>query len=99
MDLGYADAAPLRIGEDNEACIAQAEPGIRHFRKARHCEVRLRFLQQLAVDKQAEFTYTPSEFQLADFLTNLLTVPSPSDSVMSSRPRLEFASTRRYDGS
>ena len=24
MDLGYADATPLRIGEDNAACIAQA---------------------------------------------------------------------------
>ena len=40
MDLGYADAAPLHIGEDNEACIAQAESGIRHVRKAKHYEVR-----------------------------------------------------------
>ena len=72
MDLGYADAAPLRIGEDNAACIAQAESGIRHVRKAKHYEVRLRFLQQLVVDKQVEFTYTPSELQLADFFTKPL---------------------------
>ena len=72
MDLGYADAAPLRIGEDNAACIAQAESGIRHVRKAKHYEVRLRFLQQLVVDNQVEFTYTPSELQLADFFTKPL---------------------------
>ena len=72
MDLGYADAAPIRIGEDNAACIAQAESGIRHVRKAKHYEVRLRFLQQLVVDKQVEFTYTPSELQLADFFTKPL---------------------------
>ena len=88
MDLGYAGAAPLRIGEDNAACIAQELPGIRYFRKDKHYEARLRFLQQLAVDKQVEFTYTPSELQLADFSLNLLTVTSSSDSAMSSCPRL-----------
>ena len=56
MDLGYADAAPIRIGEYNAACIAQEEYGTRHVRKAKHYEVRLCFLQQLAVNKQAEFT-------------------------------------------
>jgi len=88
MDLDYTDAAPLRIGEDNAACIAQELPGIRYFRKDKHYEARLRFLQQLAVDKQVEFTYTPSELQLADFSLNLLTVTSSSDSAMSSCPRL-----------
>jgi len=68
MDLGYADAAPLRIGEDNAACIAQAESGIRHVRKAKHYEVRLRFLQQLVFDKQVEFTYTPSELRFRDVI-------------------------------
>ena len=84
MDHGYADAEPLRIGEDNAACIAQAESGIRHVRKAKHYEVRLRFLQQLVVDKQVEFTYTPSELQLADFSLNLLKVSISSVSVISS---------------
>ena len=72
MDHGYADAEPLRIGEDNAACIAQAESGIRHVRKAKHYEVRLRFLQQLVVDKQVEFMYMPSELQLVDFFTKPL---------------------------
>jgi len=52
MDLGYTDAAPLRIGEDNAACIAQAESGIMFGRPS-----TTRFiLQQLVVDKQVDFT-------------------------------------------
>ena len=74
IDLGYADASQLRIGEDNAVCITQAKYGIRHVRKAKHYEVRLRFLRKLVVDKQVEFTYTPSELQLADFSPNLSTV-------------------------
>ena len=37
------DAQPLEIAEDNAACIAQANSGIKHVRNAKHYEVRLRF--------------------------------------------------------
>ena len=63
---------PLQIGEDNAACIAQANAGIKHVRNAKHYEVKLRFLQQLVVDQKIKFEYCPTELQLADFFTKPL---------------------------
>ena len=65
---------PIRIAEDNSAAIAQAEAGLMHIRNAKHYAVRLRFLQQLVVDREIEFVYTPTDQQLADFLTKPLDV-------------------------
>ena len=73
FDLGYAQSSDtLQIAEDNSACIAQAESGLRHVRKAKHYEVRLRFLQQLVVDREIEFVYCPTDRMLADFFTKPL---------------------------
>ena len=58
--------------EDNAACIAQAKSGIRHVKNAKHYQVKLRFLQQLVVDKDIDFVYCPTEQQLADFFTKPL---------------------------
>jgi len=65
---------PIRIAEDNSAAIAQVEAGLMHIRNAKHYAVRLRFLQQLVVDREVEFIYTPTDQQLADFLTKPLDV-------------------------
>ena len=43
---------PIRIAEDNSAAIAQVEAGLMHIRNAKHYAVRLRFLQQLVVDRE-----------------------------------------------
>ena len=73
LDLGITDTKrPLQIGEDNSACISQAKSGIRHVRNAKHYQVKLRFLQQLAVDKDVDFVYCPTDQQLADFFTKPL---------------------------
>jgi len=73
VDLGVCDGTqPLQIAEDNAACIAQAQAGLRHVRNAKHYEVRLRFLQQLVLDKQVQFKYCPTDLQLADLLTKPL---------------------------
>jgi len=45
-----------------------------HIRNAKHYAVRLRFLQQLVLDKEVEFVYTPTDDQLADFMTKQLDV-------------------------
>ena len=45
---------------------------MRHVRNAKHYEVRLRFLQQLVVDKEVEFQYCPTDRMIADFLTKPL---------------------------
>jgi hypothetical protein len=72
-DLGLTeDVQPIQIAEDNAACIAQANSGIRHVRNAKHYALRLRFLQQLVVDKQIEFKYCPTEVQYADMFTKPL---------------------------
>ena len=71
LDL-MSENVPLQIAEDNSACIAQAEAGLRHVRNAKHYEVKLRFLQQMVVDKIIEFVYCPTDLQLADFFTKPL---------------------------
>ena len=73
IDLGLLpESTPIQIGEDNSACIAQAQAGLRSIRNAKHYEVRLRFLQQLVVDGDVTFVYVPTELQLADFCTKVL---------------------------
>ena len=73
VDLGYAPAgSAVKIAEDNSAAIAQATAGIRQVRNAKHYEIRLRFLQQLVVDKHVDFIYCPTDRQLADLFTKPL---------------------------
>ena len=72
IDLKLAGESPLRIMEDNSACIAQAEAGLKYVRNAKHYEVKLRFLQQRVVDKEVEFEYCPTDRQVADFFTKPL---------------------------
>jgi len=71
-ELGYSNGKPLQIAEDNAACFAQAETGLRHVRNARHYAVRLRFLQELVVNKEVAFKYCPTNYQLADIFTKSL---------------------------
>ena len=72
LDLKLIKKVPLQIAEDNSACIAQAESGLRAVRNAKHYEVKLAFLQQLVVDAEIEFVYCPTDIQLADFFTKPL---------------------------
>ena len=67
-----SDDKPIQIAEDNSAAISQAAAGIRAVRKAKHYEVRLRFLQELVSSKAIEFVYCPTDIQLADLLTKPL---------------------------
>ena len=46
------DDHSLNIADNNAACIAQANSGIKHLRNAKHYEVRLRFLQQKSLTKK-----------------------------------------------
>jgi hypothetical protein len=73
LELGMTlEDTPIKIMEDNSACIAQAEGGIHHVRNAKHYEVKLRFLQESIVNKAIEFVYCPTDNQLADFFTKPL---------------------------
>ena len=73
FDLGvHTEKQPLQIAEDNAACIAQANTGLRHVKNAKHYQVKLRFLQQLVVDRDVEVVDCPTQHQLADFFTKPL---------------------------
>ena len=72
LDLKLIKKVPMQIAEDNSACIAQANGGLRHVRNAKHYEVKLAFLQQLVVDREVEFVYCPTDKQIADFFTKPL---------------------------
>jgi hypothetical protein len=52
---------PSQITEYNSACIAQADSGLRHDRNANIIKLSFDFLQQLVVDKGAEFAYCPTD--------------------------------------
>ena len=77
IDLGLmAEDATIVIAEDNSAAISQAEAGIRHIRKAKHYELKLRWLQELVLSKEVCFRYTPTTQQLADLFTKPLELDS-----------------------
>ena len=73
IDLGLMSSnSSFQIAEDNSACIAQAEAGLRHVRNAKHYEIKLRFLQTAVVEQIVAFVYCPTNHQLADFFTKPL---------------------------
>ena len=72
FDLKVIEKRPLQIAEDNAACIAQANNGIRHVRNAKHYEVKLAFLQQLVADEVIQFVYWPTSHQVGDVFTKPL---------------------------
>ena len=86
FDLGIMDEGTMiQIQEDNSACIAQADSGLRHQRNAKHCEVKLRFLQQDTVNGTVQFVYCLTGKQLADFFTK----PFEEELFMKFRNRLK----------
>ena len=77
VDLGLmSESAGIVIAEDNSAAISQAESGIRHIRKAKHYELKLRWLQELVLSKEVSFRYTPTKEQTADLFTKPLDLDS-----------------------
>jgi hypothetical protein len=46
--------------------------GLKNIKKAKHYEVKLRFLQQLILQKKVVLEYCPTDKQLADFFTKPL---------------------------
>lgn len=62
----------ITLFEDNQACIAQCEGGLKHVRRAKHYAVWLHFLQYHVMQKNVKFLYTPTFLQLADLLTKNL---------------------------
>ena len=67
-ELGI-DHGPIVLREDNSACIAQGNNGIRLVRNAKHYMVKLRWLQQVTTDGDVSIRFEPTSTQLADCFT------------------------------
>ena len=57
--------------EDNQSCIYLAR-NLKSRRTAKHFEIRVRFLQQMVLDKEIQFVYVGTTDQVADMLTKPL---------------------------
>ena len=73
---GILESEPLRLHEDNQACIQLAH-NLRGSKAAKHYELRLRFLHEQVRDKNVEFVKINTVGQLADAFTKAL----PRDSL------------------
>ena len=71
QELGI-DHGPIILHEDNSACIAQGNGGLRLVRNAKHYSTKLRWLQQVIVNGDVIFEYCPTAEQLADTFTKPL---------------------------
>jgi hypothetical protein len=75
-DAGLRDSTiPLTVYEDNNACI-QMGHSLRGSQKAKHYELRLRFLNEQIREKNIEFSRIGTTNQLADGFTKSLTLPN-----------------------
>ena len=70
-----APGTPLRIWEDNNACLQLAH-SIKGSKAARHFAIRLRFLNEAVHDGAIEFARIDTKLQLADGFTKALPGPA-----------------------
>ena len=84
-ELGFPEqvTAPTILYEDNQSCIYLAR-NLKSRRTAKHFEIRLRFLQQMVLDKEIQFEHIGTLDQVADMLTK----PLPESQFLNLRSRL-----------
>ena len=82
-ELGV-DHGKIFLHEDNSAAISQGAGGLRLVRNAKHYAIKLRWLQQVIVDGDIGFVYTPTKEQLADCFTK----PNDEDLFLKFRKQL-----------
>ena len=71
-EVAFSGPLPIWIGGDSSSAISQAGSGIRHVRNAKHCECRLRWLQEVINSGDARFRYVNTDLQAADPMTKAL---------------------------
>lgn len=64
------NVCPIKIFEDNQACIKMATT--LESKRTKHIDVRHHFLRDLVNDHQIVLCYVPSEEQVADLFTKPL---------------------------
>ena len=70
-EIGQPIEQPIKIMEDNQACIAITENPIHHH-KTTHVDLKYYFLKELVQEDVIKFQYCPSEEMEADGLTKAL---------------------------
>jgi transposase InsO family protein len=73
-DIGYQQDQPMKIYEDNQACIRIAEEPREH-KRMKHLDVRYNFIREVIQGGRIQILYVPTNEQLADVMTKGL--PSP----------------------
>ena len=74
MEIGMEPVVPMLIHVDNQAAISQIE-GEASSRKAKHIEVRLKFIKDYARRGIVKAQHVRSELMLADLMTKPCTLP------------------------
>jgi hypothetical protein len=73
-ELGYEQAEPVVIHEDNQAAISLCSSS-GNWGRTRHFVVRYNYVKSKIEDHTMELVYTPTDEQLADILTKPLAAP------------------------
>ena len=73
--MGFKQAGPTPVGEDNVACMYMAKSSAM-YHKSKSIDVRVYRLHEFVKDGVLELYYVPSEDQAADVFTKLLPAPA-----------------------
>jgi transposase InsO family protein len=69
--LGFPQGEPTLIYADNQAAIKLSDSGQFHTR-TKHIDTRFHFIRQLVEDRQIEYRYISTHFNIADLFTKAL---------------------------
>ena len=67
--MGFAQASPTPVYEDNTACIEWGNNVIGGRERAKHIDIRKHFAHEAVQNGHIRLIKIPTEFQLADLLT------------------------------
>ena len=73
-ELGIKIREPILFREDNEACI-QMSTNFMTTKRTKHIDVKHHVIRYWCKDNIIDFTYTNTDGQLADMMTNVLSYP------------------------
>ena len=73
-DLGFEQAGPTVLLEDNQGCIAFSENPL-HHKKTKHIDVRYHYTREQVAAGAIRLAFIPTEHQVADMFTKPLDGP------------------------
>jgi hypothetical protein len=71
LDLGFKQAEPTKVYQDNQGCIALSSNPIYH-KRTKHIDIRFHYIRERVENGDVVLVHVPTERQLADLLTKPL---------------------------